>query len=108
MEWIYGIHVFKIKPTMWISRDSELSVYRNVLVVWDEDLDTRVLGWIDDQPPEVLDNLILVSEHEGGVCLLWKSCIPHGYEQNETTYGPDGDAWTIHESVVNRDPRYEY
>jgi hypothetical protein len=107
MNWKYGFPVFDLR-TMYSLCGTEVSIYRNVLVIWDEDRDARVLSWIDDQPPEVIDKLILVAEHEGGISFLWNGCIPHGYEQSEMAWPPDEDAWSINESRVNRDPRYKY
>ena len=42
------------------------SIYRNILVQWDEDGDDRVLWFIDHLPERVREQLLIVQEHEVG------------------------------------------
>lgn len=74
-----------------------VSLYRGVLVQWDEDYDTRVLTMIDDLPTDVRQRLLFATEHEGSVELTWRDSVPEGFEQDnphgiETS---DGDNWVI-------------
>ena len=52
------------------------SLYRGVLVRWDEDCDTRVLNFIDDRTKAERRELLVVQEHEGCIKFLWRSTIP--------------------------------
>lgn len=74
-----------------------MSVYRNVLVQWDEDHDERVLQFIDELPDEIRNNLAVVQEHEGGLSLLWNVDIPRAYATDGETC-VDGDTWHIFSS----------
>ena len=56
------------------------SVYRNILVQWDEDLDKRVLDFIDQLSDEIREQLVAVQEHEGSLGLVWKNKVPEGYQ----------------------------
>lgn len=76
----------------------EMTMHRNVLVVWDEDRDLRVLQWIEAQSCEIVDELLVVSEHKGSLWLMWKLLVPEGYETDTSVGCPCGDVWTIHES----------
>jgi hypothetical protein len=92
------------------------SVYRGVLVQWDEDHDERILDVLDDMPGHVVDAMIAVQEHEGTVCFVWKDAIPNGWEagcyvawSRPTKAGTEEafhcgpiaeDWWIIEESVV--------
>ena len=52
------------------------SLYKGVLVQWDEDRDTRVLIFIDSLPEEVRNKLLVVQEHKAMLGLLWKWRVP--------------------------------
>ncbi len=73
------------------------SIYRGVLVQWDEDHDERVLTVLDQMPPHILDQLIITQEHEGGICFVWKGAVPKGYQEGDSVDG-EGDDWVILES----------
>ena len=77
------------------------SVYRNVLVQWDEDHDERVLWFLDRLQCNVIEQLLACQEHEGGIAFLWKKRIPKGFEQGGSVDGM-GDEWVILESKINR------
>jgi len=79
------------------------SIYRGVLVQWDEDHDERVFRMMDDMSCGVMDELLIVQEHEGTVIFKWKAFVPEGYESNgDITV--DGDVWNISESVPVQPP----
>ena len=70
------------------------SVYKGVLVQWDEDQDPRVLDLIDDLDGPTRYNLAAVQEHEGTLSLLWKEEVPRWLLQNESLEVA-GDIWEI-------------
>ncbi|HNW10975.1 MAG TPA: hypothetical protein PKI71_06380 [Candidatus Rifleibacterium sp.] len=74
------------------------SVYRGVLVQWDEDHDERVLNLLDDMPAWVIDELLCVQEHEGSAAFVWKRFIPNGYTEDDQIEPGDGDIWSIYSS----------
>lgn len=80
--------------------DIRLSVYRGIIVLWDENFDPRVLEFIDALPSEVMTQLVVISEHEGCVTFVWEEEIPDGYEEGEMLEAPE-DLWTVFSSVVN-------
>ncbi len=76
------------------------SIYRGILVQWDEDQDERVLSMIDEMPEFVRNQLLVVQEHEAILGFIWKGHVPAGYEKDRSI-DIDGDIWNIHESVGN-------
>ena len=84
-----------------------LSVYRGVIVHWDEDHDTRILDFIDDMNEQDRSCLVATHEHEGGMWFIWNGPAPKAYEK--TDHGVDtrsGDHWSILESIeLNSDGR---
>jgi hypothetical protein len=76
------------------------SLYRGVLIQWDEDDDTRILGVLDAMPAGILDRLLIVQEHEGGINFVWKEQVPEGYEEGKSIDEPGGDIWTVISSVA--------
>lgn len=72
------------------------TIYRNVIVVWDEDQDSRIFLFIDELDDRECKHLIAAYESEGGLKLLWDDY------QNIPTFLHDGqgsqvdsDWWTI-------------
>lgn len=80
------------------------SIYRGVLVQWDEDHDTRVLSFIDSLSPEVLEQLQVVQEHKAVLGLVWSGPVPEGYEEGNDLTVENADVWTINSSVSLLDP----
>lgn len=77
-----------------------VSTYNGVIVIWDEDYDTRVLGFIDTLSPAVRSNLLTVHEHEGTIELLWAGSVPPNFVRGGMIEIADGDWWSIIESKV--------
>jgi hypothetical protein len=77
------------------------SLYKGVLVQWDEDQDTRVLQLIDALPLPAREQLLIIQEHEGCVAFVWDYQVPEGFEENG---GIDvaGDSWSITASYAIR------
>lgn len=80
-------------------RECGFSIYRGVLVQWDEDHDERVLDFLDQTPSYVLDSLLVVQEHEGNIAFVWKGAVPKGYEAGECRRQVCGDEWNIYTST---------
>ena len=76
------------------------SLYRGVLVQWDEDHDERILRVIDGMPAAVVDRLLVVQEHEGGIAFRWSGDVPEGYGLDSLGVDePEGDWWPVVSSV---------
>lgn len=78
------------------------SIYKDVLICWDEDRDTRVVNVIDqilENDCNFEDNLIAISETEGTVTFLWKDYEPAGYENGEDIKVL-ADCWSIMDSQI--------
>lgn len=77
-----------------------LSIYRSVLVNWDEDYDARILDFIDDMTEEDRFYLLATHEHEGGIWFIWNGPAPKAYEKiDQGVATRSGDHWSIMESV---------
>jgi len=79
-----------------------MSVYRDVLVLWDEDYDTRVLDFIDDMGTVYRDNLLAVRENKGSLDLRWKADQPIPSELQPHGDGVEvgNDCWSVSSSTV--------
>jgi len=75
------------------------TIYRGIVVRWDEDYDTRILDFIDDMKPEHAMELMAVQEHEGSIAFRWKSYIPDGFEEGQGVEVRN-DYWSICESTI--------
>jgi hypothetical protein len=79
------------------------SLYRGVLVVWDEDHDTRVLTFIDSLAEENRKQLLVVQEHEGSIAFIWDRYCPKSCEGAIAIYDDEGfDEWSVEGSLVLR------
>jgi hypothetical protein len=63
--------------------DCGFSLYKGVLIQWDEDQDERILKFIDQMPVEIRSRLLVAQEHEAALALLWKDSVPPGYEEGD-------------------------
>lgn len=83
-----------------------ISTYKNIIIVWDEDYDKRVLKFIDKMIPELRKELLLAEEHKGCLFLLWKDIIPKVYKTGTSTDIEDltwgCDSWCV-DSVLAQD-----
>lgn len=73
------------------------TMYRGVLIQWDEDEDRRILTFIDQLPDKVCCRLSIVQEHEGCLGLVWYNEVPAGYEVGRE-FEVEGDFWVVQES----------
>lgn len=74
-----------------------LTLYKSVLVLWDEDRDTRILDWTDSLDDEIRGNLLIAYEHEAGLALRWKEHVPENYEEG-VQIEVGNDLWYIYDS----------
>jgi len=74
------------------------SVYRGVIVQWDEDHDERVLDILDNMSAWILELLLVVQEHEANIEFVWKGAIPKDYQEGVEVGPNDGDSWIISSS----------
>lgn len=78
----------------------KLSVYRGVIIHWDEDYDTRILDFIDDMDEQDRIYLVATHEHEGGIWFIWNGPAPKTYEKIDHGVNTrSGDHWSIMESI---------
>jgi hypothetical protein len=75
-----------------------LSVHRNVIVLWDEDQDTRIITFLDELPTDVVGMLAAAGEHEGTLSLIWKDLVPDAYRMGKSVV-VEGDCWSIQYSI---------
>ena len=47
--------------------------YKKCFVVFDEDMDERILDLIDNLPDEDINDIVTIGEHEGTLSILWKN-----------------------------------
>ena len=55
---------------------SGYSLYRGILVKWDEDYDQMILAFIDQLPADERKQLVMAQEHENCLSLVWKGTVP--------------------------------
>ena len=81
-------------------RPAGISVYNGVIVLWDEDFDTRVLQVIDDMPDYERCALFAIHEHEAGVDCFWRtSTVPVRWTVDDIDI--DGDVWSVDNHYTN-------
>jgi hypothetical protein len=97
VTYVEKIVAFELDELTYLEENGSWSVYRNVLVAWDEDYDARVLTWIDGLPRRVRKHLLAVSEHEGALSLLWKCAVPPSFREGQFVSVLD-DNWCIGQS----------
>lgn len=78
-----------------------LSVHHDVIVIWDEDADDRVLSVIDALPQQQRQQLIAIHEHEGNVCFYWGKHVPREFNEPgaDMLVAPGNDLWAVEHHV---------
>ena len=89
---VFRLEDFGVSPAY-----DRFSIHKGVLVIWDEDTDTRVLEFVDNMAKKRLP-LAAVQEREGMLSLLWSGPIPAGFEEGKSVE-MTGDLWDIAASV---------
>jgi hypothetical protein len=59
-----------------------MSIYKNVLILWDEDFDTTIHNFIDSLGIDA-KSLCAAMERKGILNLLWHDFIPEKYQENK-------------------------
>jgi len=74
-----------------------MSLYRGVIVCWDEDIDTRVLEFVDNMPTHLRERLIAIGENQASVSFLWKGVFWRSKVREEQleNCSPGDDQWTV-------------
>jgi hypothetical protein len=75
------------------------SIYKGILVQWDEDQDERVLTLIDEIPDSIRSQLLVVQEHKASIGFVWSHRIPSGYEEGQE-FSVDEDMWYVMDSIA--------
>jgi hypothetical protein len=65
----------------YLNRCRACNIYKDVLVLLDEDFDSRIYNFIDSLSVES-KKLCAVMENEGSLFLLWHNDIPEKYTEN--------------------------
>lgn len=81
------------------------SVYRDVLIFWDEDYDNRIITLIDSLPEAVRNILVAIREHEGSLQVVWSTkCDDAEYLDEGVTV--HNDWWNMNEAhyLTNNTP----
>lgn len=76
------------------------SIYRNILIQWDDDHDNRILDFVDDMTESHRQELLVINERKGTISFLWKKDIPSIYADDSMggVESRDGDYWSIYSS----------
>lgn len=83
-----------------VKEEAGFSVYKGVVVRWDEDYDTRIIDFIDDMDPDDVTDLFSVQEHKGSISFRWKNSVPPQFAEGQSVDSRDGDTWSVYESTV--------
>ena len=94
---VHLVPIENIKPFMDPSTEGFCS-YKGVLVFFDEDLDTRILDFLDSLSDNRRDKLYAVGEHEGSLSMVWKCKPPKGMCEDDDVE-VCGDVWNIFQSI---------
>lgn len=80
------------------NRFHTFTIYKGLIVFFDDDQDTRVLTFIDDLSIKIRQKLFAVGESEGSLTLVWNCHPPKKYEEEEQVHCC-GDDWHVCTSV---------
>jgi hypothetical protein len=79
------------------------SLYKNVLVQWDEDHDERIFAILDEMDLQLLDRLLVVQEHKGSVAMIWSNSVPAEFAEGQELF-VGGDVWYVVQSNTSIGP----
>ena len=94
-----AIPVFSISDMPNMGHCKDFSLYKGVLVQWDEDRDPRILEFIDSLPDDCRRTLLVAQEHEGTLSMLWDGVIPERYPDRGDV-GICGDNWGVESKSI--------
>jgi len=69
-------------------------VYKDVVIAWDEDRDTRIKTFIDELSENERFNLVMCNENKGDLTLWWTDQIPEKFQSKKSVV-VEGDYWNI-------------
>lgn len=75
------------------------SIYKGVLILWDEDWDTRICSFIGNSLDHSYTDLLVAKESEGCLSLIWHGLIPYSYQKGMCV-DVLNDSWQIIESIL--------
>lgn len=81
------------------------SLYRGVLIQWDEDRDTRILVALDAMNPRTRAKLLVTQEHKGEIAFVWADKVPKKYQEGAYLPPVQGDVWRVRSSVALKEKR---
>jgi hypothetical protein len=79
------------------------SIYKGVVVEWDEDYDIRIFVFVDDIKQRNIKDLVRCKEHEAGLTLYFNnisSCPYKLYDSVSVYFDSFHDSWTISDILV--------
>jgi hypothetical protein len=101
MSHAYGMNEYVMSKDMLPSRCEGMTAYRGVLILWDEDYDTRVVDLLDGMTDAERRELVAVHENEGCVFLCWRAMVPERFRAGMV--GVANDHWTAYHQVGDGD-----
>jgi NTP pyrophosphatase (non-canonical NTP hydrolase) len=66
-------------------------------VIWDEDIDRRILTMLDEMPMDEKQTLLVVREHEGSVDMVWGNSQWSDYGEIEV----ERDLWCVEHTILD-------
>jgi len=81
-----------------LSATHGITIYRGVIVYWDEDYDKRILQFLDNMSSIDMEQLVAVQETKGFINAIWKDKVPRKYfDGHEISL--DNDIWIFNKSI---------
>jgi hypothetical protein len=94
----YDLHRKLIPFFNTYSLTGKFSIYREILILWDDEEDRRVFDFIDEMRENDREFLLVASPHEGSISLCWNSDVPYGYKPNDSIEF-SCDIWSVFKSI---------
>lgn len=91
-----------IQKINYLNRCRIYNIYKDVLVLLDEDYDSRIYNFIDSLGISS-KSLCAVMENEGRLFLLWHDLIPDNYIEGKEVivrFDKYSDIWSIEKSIL--------
>jgi hypothetical protein len=96
-------------PQMEQEGKPSFSVYKGVVIKWDEDHDWKVTQIIDTIPADERRFLVIIQEHEECLSLVWHRRVPRRYRIGKYIRLSGGEVYRIYDSrVVGNKPMPDY
>ncbi len=69
--------------------ENGFSLFKNIMIVWDEGDKKDVLSFVDKIPEKVREKLLLVFQYRGTIDMIWKEKVPQSYQGNTVLVGSE-------------------